>query len=435
VADLKRLVALLLAVAATAACRERQSDEDAFQAKVATIIPQVEAGVGLQFRTPPAIEMHSKDEVRGFIEGQLRDSLAGEQIVAQEAALKRFGLIPQDLDLRQLLLDVLAEVVGGYYDPKTKVLYVIEGTPEEEMGFTVAHELIHALQDQYLNLDSVMRVTGDDDRLVAAQATIEGHATYEGLRIAIGSEMADNLPAGWDLARQTIRDQKARWPAFVSAPLVVQETLLFPYLSGMEFARAFRARNPGKRPFDEMPTSSEQILHPALYLAAERDVPTRITLPPLTGATVMHENTVGEFTTRLFLYEHLRDQRSAISGAAGWDGDRFALVRTGRGEGVVWVSVWDSQVDAADFYNLMDRTIDRRYGPSAARPYPGLASARGMTSGRAYTIGGRSVGIATGEISGRPVVVYVDLPAGDDVGLVNLTRIGVGEPGSTAPSR
>jgi hypothetical protein len=431
VAIVSRHVALLLVATATVACRDKQSESELYQAKAVSLTPKIEEGIGLKFKTPPTIEMRSKEQVREYVERQLTDSLARRQIAEQEAALKRLGLIPQEIDLPTLYREVLAEQVGGYYDPRTKVLYVVEGTPEELAGLTVAHELIHALQDQYLNLDSVMHVVGDDDRLSAAQATLEGQATYEGMRMAFGAEVADNM---WDRGRQIIRDQKAQWPAFASAPLVVQETILFPYLSGAEFARALRARKPGTTPFDDMPTSSEQILHPGLFLAEQRDGPTRVTLPPLSGVTMMHENTMGEFTTRLFLYEHLRAQQAAISGAAGWDGDRFALVRTSRGEGIVWVSVWDSQVDAADFYTQLERTIDRRYGPSVARPYPGLASARGMTSGNAYTSGGRSVGVATGEISGRPVVVYVDLPAGDDVGVVNLSRIGLSEAGAPPPS-
>jgi hypothetical protein len=414
------------------ACREKPSQDAIYQEKARSVVPQIEAGIGLKFKTPPKIEVHSKEEVRTYLEAQLKDSLAQQQVAGQEASLKRFGLIPQDLDLQKLLLDVLAEQVGGYYDPKTKVLYIIEDTPEEAVGFTVAHELIHALQDQYLNLDSVMRSGGDDDRILAAQAVLEGQATYEGLRISVGPEMADNLPGGWDRARQTIRDEKARWPAFASAPLIVQEMLLFPYLSGAEFARAYRAGRPGTTPFADMPTSSEQILHPPLYLA-RRDPPTRVTLPPLPGQTIVHQNSVGEFTTRLFLYEHLRDQQAAVSGAAGWDGDRFALVRTSRGEGVVWVSVWDSGIDAGDFYNLVDRTIDRRYGPAEARAFPGLSAVRGMTNGRSYSIGGRSVGVATGEIAGRPVVVYIDLAAGDNLGMVDLSRIRLAEDAAPAP--
>jgi hypothetical protein len=409
-----------------AACRDKPSEIDVYQAKVAEVVPKIEAGIGIPFKTPPKIEIRSKEEVRTYVEQQIEDSLASVQLSGQEAALKRFGLIPDTMSLRALLIAVLEEQIGGYYDPRTKVLYIVKNTPEEAVGITVTHELIHALQNQYLNLDSVMRATGDDDRLAAAQAVLEGQATYEQVRIMFGREMADALPGGWDRVRDEIRRDKAKWPVFADAPLVVQEMLLFPYLSGAEFMRAFRSKNPNGTPYDAMPTSTEQILHPARYLGT-RDEPTTVTLPPLRGVTTMHENTVGEFTTRLFLYQHLRDTQAATSGAGGWDGDRFALVRSSRGEGLVWVSAWDSQIDAGDFYNLLDRSIDRRYGPSVAGPYPGLGSAKGMTSGRAYTVHGRSVGVATGEVAGRPVVVYVDLPAGDDLGILDFARIGLRE--------
>ena len=420
---------LALSLLLLGACREQQSDLEIYQAKARDVVPRIENAIGLPFKTPPVVEVRSKEEVRTYLEQQLRDSLARQQVAGQEAALKRLGLMPDTMSLERLLLDVLAEQVAGYYDPRAKALYIIEGTPEENAGLTISHELIHALQDQYLNLDSVMRATGDDDRTTAAQAALEGQATYEGLRLAVGAETADNMPGGWDRVRQLIRDEHAKWPSLASAPLVIQEMLLFPYLSGAEFARAFRARRPGETPFAAMPTSTEQILHPSLYLG-NTDHPTKVVLPPLAGVTTLYDNTLGEFTARLFLYEHLRDQQSAVSGAQGWDGDRLAVVRTARGEGSVWVSVWDTQIDAGDFYMLIDRTIDRRYGPAPARPLTG-ADLAGMSSGRAYTVGGRAVSIRTGEIAGRPVVVYVDVPAGDDLGLLDVRRIRLEE---TAPA-
>ena len=418
-----RRIAAALPLLVLGGCRGEGSELATYQAKVAEAVPKIEAAIGLPFRTPPVVEVRSKEQVRQFLEKQLTDSLAREQVAGQERALKRLGLMPDTMSLERLLLDVLEEQVGGYYDPRAKVLYIVENTPEEAVGLTVLHELIHALQDQHLNLDSVMRATGDDDRTAAAQAVLEGQATYEGLRLMVGAEMADNLPGGWDRARQMIRDDHAKWPAFASAPLVVQEMLLFPYLSGAEFARAFRAAKEGQTPYADMPTSTEQILHPPLFLGATVDHPTRVVLPPLTGGTTIYDNTVGEFTTRLFLYEHLREQQAAMSGGAGWDGDRFVLLRTPRGEGAVWVSVWDSQIDAGDFYMLIERTVDRRYGPSPARTLSRAELGAGMSNGRAYTVAGRGVSIRTGEIAGRPVVVYVDLPAGDDLDVLDISRV------------
>ncbi len=52
------------------------------------------------------------------------------------------------------MLTLLAEQVIGYYDPKVKVLYVVQGAGEENVVLTISHELVHALQDQYFNLDS-----------------------------------------------------------------------------------------------------------------------------------------------------------------------------------------------------------------------------------------------------------------------------------------
>ena len=419
---MNRTLFALAAALGVAACREEGSELGTYQAKVAEAVPKIEAAIGLPFRTPPVVEVRSKEQVREYLEKQLTDSLAREQVAGQERALKRLGLMPDTMSLERLLLDVLEEQVGGYYDPRAKVLYIVEGTPEEAVGLTLSHELIHALQDQHLNLDSIMRATGDDDRTAAAQAVLEGQATYEGLRIMVGAEMADNLPGGWDRARQMIRDNHAKWPAFASAPLVIQEMLLFPYLSGAEFARAYRAARPGQTPYTSMPASTEQILHPSLYLGTA-DHPTKVVLPRLASGTTIYDNTVGEFTTRLFLYEHLREQQAAMSGGAGWDGDRLVLVRTSRGEGAVWLSVWDTTVDASDFYMLIERTVDRRYGPSQARVLSGADLGPGMSNGRAYTIGGRTVSIRAGEIAGRPVVVYVDLPAGDDLGLLDVSRV------------
>lgn len=424
-------MSFIAALLGVAACRDRSSELATYQAKVAEAVPKIEAAIGLPFATAPVVEVRTKNDVRKFLERQLTDSLARAQVSGQEAALKRLGLIPDTISLERLLLDVLEEQIGGYYDPRAKVLYIVEGTPEEAVGLTVSHELIHALQDQHLNLDSVMRATGDDDRTAAAQAVLEGQATYEGLRIMVGAEMADNLPGGWDRAREMIRDDHAKWPAFASAPLVVQEMLLFPYLSGAEFARAYRAAKPGQSPYAAMPTSTEQILHPSRFLG-EIDRPTKVVLPPLRGVTTTYDNTVGEFTTRLFLYQHLRDQPSALSGGAGWDGDRLTVVKTGRGEGAVWVSVWDTQIDAGDFFTQIERTIDRRYGPSPARTLSRTEAGAGMASGKEYTVGGRTVSVRTGVIAGRPVVVYVDLPAGDDPTILDVSRIRL-EDGSTDP--
>ena len=122
-----------------------------------------------------------------------------------------------------------------------------------------------------------------------------------------GTNVAINLPGGWDRVRDMIRENQASMPIFARAPTVIQETLIFPYLSGAEFVRNFKERNPGKSIYSDMPVSTEQILHPTAFFG-KRDMPTAVTLPPLVGAATTYSNTLGEFETRLFLFQSLNDQ-------------------------------------------------------------------------------------------------------------------------------
>ena len=129
----------------------------------------------------------------------------------------------------------------------------------------------------------------------------------------------------------------------------------------------------------------------------------------------MYQNTLGEFETRLFLFQHLKDQNEAVRGASGWDGDRYELFNTTAGQGIVWVTVWDSAVDASEFFDMMNTIVDKRYGMKAS-------STPGATN-RMYTASGRTVEISTDEIGGRPTVVYVDVPAGASTKVIDLGQV------------
>ena len=412
--------ALLIALAAAAACDRRKAPADALRtneqlaAKIATITPRIEELVGLRFKTPPRAEIHSKSDVRAVIERQFNESAAARDLSGQEAAYKRLGLIPDTLDMRKYFVELLTEQVIGLYDPKTKTLYVVGDLPTEVVGLTTAHELVHALQDQYFNLDSIQRVERDNDRAEAAAAVIEGQATYVHTAYTVGTaNVAARLPGGWDRIRQEIRNRQSQMPLFSSAPLIVQETLLFPYVSGLEFMSRFSSARAGKQPLADPPRSTEQIIAPDRYFVT-RDTPTTIVLPPLRGGAATYENGLGEFETRLLLYEYLADQGTSMRGAAGWDGDRYAVMRTGGGEGIVWVSVWDTAVDAGEFYDAMDEGIKKRFK---------IASVGEHTGARTYAAGARSLTLSTVEVQGRPVVVYVDVPRGASTDVLDVRAI------------
>jgi hypothetical protein len=315
-------------------------------------------------------------------------------------------------------VDLLTEQILGYYDPVTKVLYVVRDAPEDLAGITVTHELVHALQDQYLNLDSVQKSHDDSDRQAATQAVLEGQATWINMKLALGgADLATRIPGGWEQLRQQIRENQASMPKFANAPMAIQESLIFPYLSGAEFVRRFSTRGDTRSPLLAMPVSTEQVLSEEAYFGATPDLPTSVKLPGVMK-TGEFEETMGEFGTRLFLFQHERDNESAIAASQGWDGDRLRVSGVGKARRMVWVSVWDTPFDAAQFVDALGQAVVRRYRAGAP-----MTEARGV---RTYMGAGRTVTVTPRNIAGRSVVVYVDVPTGAPANRMDVDRIILG---------
>jgi hypothetical protein len=388
----------LLAVTLLAGCAaEPPGYEGPYRRQVRAAIPKLEEASGLTFRRLPVLQDRTRDEVRGFLEAEMQAQMTPLQLAGTAAAYRLLGLLPDTLDLRAFYLDLLTEQVAGYYDPKTKVLYVVEGEAAELRDVTITHELMHALQDQYVRLDSIQTLQGDNDRMVAMQAVVEGQATYEQLQVMTGGDIESRLPGGWGALRETIRSSQEGMPQFAAAPMFLQETLLFPYLSGAEFVRRFSTTRGGRSVLTPFAESTEQILHPEKFLDSIPDRPTRIRLGAPRRGSVVHEDNLGEFETRLFLFQQLRDEAVAQRGAAGWDGDRYQVVAVEDGQVLSWLTVWDD--------------------PAEAREFAGLV-------GRLTAPAGRRWVVDVTMVAGRPVVVAEQRPTGmSGSPLLDLTRV------------
>ncbi len=401
-------VAAIVVIAAIAAVlyfgRHRSVGDGPYAQEVAEAVPRIEKATGMVFKTPPRVEARDKEQVRAFLVKKFDESSPASELAGEEAAYKLFGLLPDTLDLRKFFLAVLTEQVIGYYDPAAKVLYVVKGADEKTVRITITHELVHALQDQYVNLDSLQKSTIDSDKLSAVQAIIEGQAMFEQMSIMAGG--ASNIAlrvGGRDGMREMIRESQSSQPVFATAPMVIQESLLFPYLSGADFVQRFSEQKGNANPLANVPRSTEQILHTPAYFGSPPDEPSIVTLPTARGATKVYENDMGEFGTRLFLYQHLKDEQAAARSAVGWDGDRYVVVKNGTAKGIVWASVWDTTVEAAAFSDALIRATTKRTGTAERAEAAGGATIRPK---------GRTITVFPRIINGRAVVIYSDLPDG-----------------------
>lgn len=381
-----RAALAVFAGAALLACEPgpKPQSEDAVRAMAREVEADVARVVGLSFKQPPAIALRSREQVHDYLVNKLAEDYSEEELAQVERAYRLFGMLPDTLDLRRLLLQLYAEQIVGYYDPDSTTLYIVQGAAVENVRMTLMHELVHALQDQYVQLDSLLTIEHDNDRRTAAQAVMEGQATLVSVRLLLPNQDVDQMPELWQNYRATVEQQHQAMPVFSSAPRIVREALIFPYLGGADFVRWFNRQFRDTVPFGpRLPTSTEQILHTDRYLAG--DQPVGLAFQP--SPSIEYDDDLGEFETRIFLTDVTGSETIAHAGAQGWGGDRYAVVATGDGEHVlVWWTVWDDAQAARRFYSILRRRWQ-------ARP-------------------GRHTSIEQATLAGRPAVRMVDAPEG-----------------------
>ena len=343
---------------------------DAIEAQVAEIR-------GLKASRPVERQIISEAELRSMITEQFDKETPAEYLAANERLYKALGLIPADTSLRDLTLDLLGGGVVGFYRDDQGKLYVVSktGAPGANERFYFAHEYDHALQDQnftvFKDQDGIL---DQGDRLLARQAVYEGDAT-----LTMTQWAAANLTAA-DLreiiaasADPEVAAMLARIPAILRTPLE------FPYTRGFTFVGAVNSTGGWDAVndfYDRMPESTEQILHPEKYAAAE--APVKVELPSDlakrlgAGWTVPLQDTFGELQTDIWLREGGVAPPAAEAAAAGWGGDRLVVME---GPGGTWAvamrSAWDTTADAAAFEAAAKTAVKKASGVAQVLPGDG----------------------------------------------------------------
>jgi hypothetical protein len=351
-------LSLILALSSCGDTSAAQTEE-AVRAIADEVIPRVEQAVGLEFNAAPQLALRSREQVREYLNAKIETELPPEEIERLTIAYRMFGLIPDTLDLAALLLELYAEQVAGFYDPDSSVLYVVEGSDPTVARLTIAHELVHALQDQYMPVDSVLTIQRQNDRRIAAQSVLEGQAMLASVLAMVPGQDLSELGTFWNdtQRRQLIREQEQRMPVFASAPLILRDGLVFPYLAGADFMNWFERVYPDTVPYGpRLPTSTEHILHPDRYAAGDAPVD----LEFFDSDDAVYEDNLGEFETRILLTEMTGSETAAAAGSLGWGGDRYAVFPVGDEYGLVWWSVWDGEAPANRFARILERGWSER---------------------------------------------------------------------------
>ncbi len=331
----------------------------------------------LAFRHAVPMQVSDRDAIRAYAISRLDHEYSPAEFRSKSESLIAWGLVQRPFDMRAFYEELLAEQIGGYYDPFQGVFFIADWLPALLQKPIMAHELTHALQDQNFRLRPVLEgVKSNDDASLAGAAVVEGEGLavmidYALRPVGIGFESVPNLES---LIDARFPADSAGFEVFAGAPPIVKQTLLFPYLEGLLFVRAAKLRGGWagvSALYDALPRSTEQVLWPEKYFEA-RDLPTPVSLPDVAhtlgpGWKRIDSNVLGELGCRVEL-ERALPAPEALAAARGWDGDRYELYERQAGETtLVSVSVWDTEADAADFEQAWRRVLESDATTEAAQ--------------------------------------------------------------------
>ncbi len=353
----RKVVALsLLTVSFVAASRKQQ---DAAFAQIDSIVKTISEITGLTEKHPVAYGRMSKSELRKFLNKRIKKTLKPDEIYAEEVSLKMFGLIPQDFDLKKSTIDLLTEQAAAFYDYDEKKLFMLEDSSFSAETTTLAHELSHALADQYFNLDKFMDETNsNDDENLAHTAVVEGEASW--LMIAYQLKVSGQKPVLTPEMVQSVvdpgKDSLADYPVLEKSPLYIQESLLFPYSEGTKFFDAVfqkLGKDSFATVFKDPPVDSAQIMHPEKYFNHEKPAkPDLPTLPTAGKTKEITDGSLGEFDENILLRQYLGEKRAHdLSGH--FLGGQYKIVTLGKSKQpiLLYVSQWDSDAKAKIYFD------------------------------------------------------------------------------------
>jgi hypothetical protein len=311
----------------------------------------------LPIRQPVKRQLTGAAEVRQLFSERLREDKETQRLQRSEAVLKKLGLVPRNFDLRSFFEDLLEEQVAGFYDERTRVVYLLDWVEPWEQKSVLAHELTHALQDQAIGLEKWTKAAEAEEDVVekkakksdseedgfearseeaagARTALLEGQAMFvliDYLYAPSGQSLASNPLLAVPFKEATT--DSPQYPVLKNAPLYLKESLGFPYTFGLEFVQELLLKGGKQRAFagalQDPPRNTRDIMTPRSYFSRERIPALWIpALKPLLGPGYerFDVGTIGQFDVYVML-EQFADNKTAKRLAPAWRGGFYYAAR------------------------------------------------------------------------------------------------------------
>ena len=349
---------------------------------------------GLPVKGTVKRQLTSRAEVERYLKEKFNEDEGNKRLEQGEIVLKKFGLLDHDFDLKPFLLALLTEQIEAYYDSKTKTVYMLDWVDVDEQKPVLAHELTHALQDQHVDLEKWGDQTpvevshnyredaehlAKDELDTAREAVTEGQATavmIDHVLKPMGKSLVKDPEVVEYLKSQMVGSDNS--PVMARAPLLLSESMLFPYREGLSFEQDIWMDRGQQAAFsgalDHPPTSTWEIINPRVFEKAQTPaVPILPDIHPLLDGTYKPYDIgqVGQLDLHILSQlfggeEASRELTPAWDGGIYWAGQRLsaktpAEQASTKSISLFYLSQWKSERSAQAFADLYAGALGRKY--------------------------------------------------------------------------
>ncbi len=361
---------------------EGELTDEELELVVSRAMARVEVIRDRQFEERPTVESLEGDEAEDELEVEVERNEQGDW---NDVVWKALLTVGEDEYANQVIADTFGGATQGFYEPDSGNesdahahggrIVIVDGVDEG----TLAHELVHVMQDQRYNLTAESFTPPVQDEQLASDGIVEGEAEY------VKYLYEERCATGWDCYDETTSSGE-------SAPLDtnfgVLMTAFQPYSDGPEYVHRLHEEggwDAVDEKYDDVPTTTREIIHHEEYDRVEIDYEdeARGNWTTFDGVGIDGYDVAGEAsifmafwyqshssgygldvidTTGFFEQSGEYDvytYRSDVS--EGWTGDRIYPYYRGNdtnNTGFVWKSVWETQEDAERFARAYLEVLD-----------------------------------------------------------------------------
>jgi hypothetical protein len=330
----------------------------------------------------PPLETVTRDEYRSDVVEAFDKEVTAEGTLYENAQFATRLSVGTEVDAIQEQIDAQTAFPAAFYDTEEQYMAFVSDTETVE-GLSqpiLAHELTHALQDQYFNLTEVFQEPTNDGYLSSA-GVVESDADF-----TEGFYRENCQASAWPdecIIPQAEQPDIPNYALFLNDYAVYN----FPIIEATYEESGFEGVNDL---FGNWPTTTTEAINPELYGEFE---PADLSVADQSAdqwrrlqSGNLSYNTVGQagMTAMLVapsietggavtLIDNIRDFRPArgefdygIPETQGWQNDKLYGYANGENQTAgVWVSTWETEDDATEFAETYESLIEYRDGSRA----------------------------------------------------------------------